>query len=98
MFHQHNGEKSMVEGVMMDVNFSVQRPRQKNGMTNVRRLQYLSLMNFKMHILLLHHFLKYQLWQLDVSMGIYCVQVLQKKTSPLQRFNRVKYMLQEEFS
>ena len=42
MFHQLNGEKSMVEGVMTDVNFLVQRPRQKNQMNYVHRSQYLN--------------------------------------------------------
>ena len=38
MFHQLNGENSMVEGVMTDVNSLVQHPKQKNQMNYVQQV------------------------------------------------------------
>ena len=54
-------------------------------------------MNCMMYILLLHHFIKRHWLLLDVSTGLYFVQVMLKKTSPLRHVNRVKYAHQEEF-
>ena len=49
-----------------------------------------------MYILLLHHFIKRHWSLLVVSMGLYFVQVMLKKTSPLRHVSRVKYVHQEE--